>query len=197
MKQYASHLPRLVALVFCLGLLTGCSVRQWMYNQPKAEVYQASEFFADGRSARPLLPGTVPVGGVQNDQLLQTGRIDGELSEVLPFPVTSDVLNRGQQQYNIYCAPCHGLSGYGDGMVARRGGTPPTNYHTDYLRNKPVGYFFDVMTNGFRNMYPYNQKLSAEDRWTIAAYIRALQLSQNAAPDDMPSEQQQTQGMEQ
>jgi mono/diheme cytochrome c family protein len=101
--------------------------------------------------------------------------------------VTQQVLDQGEQQYNIYCAPCHGLSGYGNGMVSRRGGTPPTNYHSDYLRNQPIGYFYYVMTNGFRNMRPYDQKLTPEDRWAIAAYIRALQVSQNVPPDMVPN----------
>jgi cytochrome c553 len=204
-KTLSSYIPRLAAIGLCLLMLTGCdgllAFRQWMYDQEKAEPLEASTVFADGRSARPLVPGTVAVGTVQTDELLLTGMIDGQYASVMPFPVTGEVLDRGQQQFEIYCAPCHGLSGYGDGMVARRGGTPPTNYHSDYLRNQPIGYFYYVMTNGFRNMRPYDQKLTPEDRWAIAAYMRALQLSQNV-PADMvgtlpPEAQTELQGVQQ
>jgi mono/diheme cytochrome c family protein len=197
MKRISSYISRLAVVAFCLMMLTGCTnifaFRQWMYDQPRARAYDASTFFDDGRSARPEVPGTVAVDDVPRDGLLLTGQIDGQDATVMPFPVTEQVLNRGQQQYNIYCAPCHGLVGYGDGMVSRRGGTPPTNYHSDYLRNQPIGYFYNVMTNGFRNMRPYDQKLTPEDRWAVAAYIRALQLSQNVSSDmmeNLPAEAQ-------
>lgn len=196
-KSIALYIPRLVVIALCVSLLTGCGFRQWMYNQPKAKNYRESEFFADNRGARPLVPNTVAVGSVQVDELLYTGQVNGQDAEVMPFPVTADVLDRGELQFNVYCSPCHGLSGYGDGMVARRGGTPPTNYHTDYLRDKPAGYIFRVMTYGFRNMRSYSSKLSAEDRWAIVAYVRALQLSQNATEADLPPAQSQPQGAEQ
>ncbi len=187
----SSYIPRLAGVALCLMLLTGCTLtfRQWMYNQPKVKNLRGSEFFVDGRGARPLVPGTVARGELQMDELLETGMVDGQYSSEMPFPVTAELIDRGEQQYNIYCSPCHGLTGYGNGMVSRRGGTPPTNYHTDYLRNQPVGYLFSVMTNGFRNMRPYAQKLTPEDRWAIAAYVRALQLSQNADPGDIPPEE--------
>jgi mono/diheme cytochrome c family protein len=171
-------------------MLSGCTLtfRQWMYDQPKAKNYNANEFFADGRDARPLVPGTVAVSDEYASDVFTTGMQNGEYVTDLPMELTPELLEQGQLQYNVYCSPCHGMTGYGNGMIARRGGTPPTNYHTDYLRNQPVGYLFSVMTNGFRNMWSYEQKIPPEDRWAIAAYIRALQLSQNANADQMPPE---------
>lgn len=187
-------LGRAFALAIAIFLLAGCgdmfAFRQWMYNQSKMETYERSDFFADGRSARAPVPGTVAQDTGRTDEFFYTGLINGQEVDAMPFPVTAEVLNRGQEQFNIYCSPCHGLSGYGNGMVARRGGTPPSNYHSDYLRNKPLSHYFNVMTYGYRNMMPYNQKITAEDRWAIAAYIRTLQLSQNATPADVPPEEE-------
>lgn len=183
-------LTRLVVLGGVLVLLTACghplAFRQWMYNQPKAKYYRGSEFFEDQRSARQPVPGSVAVGNVQTDEFFYTGRIDGEEVDAMPFPVTREVLDRGQEQYEIYCASCHGISGYGNGMVARRGGTPPANYHSEYQLEQPLSHYYVVMTEGYRNMYPYNQKMSAEDRWAVAAYIRALQLSQTSDVSELP-----------
>ncbi|NJK80422.1 MAG: cytochrome c [Chloroflexaceae bacterium] len=187
----------LLALVV---LLAGCgemfAFRQWMYNQAKEETYEESEFFADRRSARVPVAGTVAQGETRTDEFFYTGLVNGQEVDALPFPVTEAMLNRGEQQYNTFCSPCHGLSGYGNGMVARRGGTPPSNYHSEYLRSKSLSHYYNVITNGYRNMMPYDQKIAPEDRWAIAAYIRALQLSQNATPEDVPPDQlNQLQGM--
>lgn len=178
-------------------LLTAC--HQDMYNQPKLQTYEPSSFFADGRASRPVVPGTVAVDQVQTDEYLYTGLIDGEEGDVMPFPVTKELLIRGQQQYAIYCAVCHGEAGYGQSMVAERGGIVPANFHQQRLRDAPVGHFFNVITNGvyrgdpnnggYQSMYSYASRIEAEDRWAVAAYIRALQLSQNATEDDVPPDQ--------
>jgi mono/diheme cytochrome c family protein len=160
-----------------------------MYNQPKAYGLRGSEFFEDSRSARPVVPGTVAVGEARTDDFFYTGLIDGQAVDQVPIEITAEVLEQGQQQYEIYCAPCHGISGYGNGMVARRGGTPPANYHSDYQLNQPISHYFVVATNGYRNMWSYEQKISAEDRWAIAVYIRALQVSQNAPETLVPEEE--------
>lgn len=201
LRTLTSYMLRLAGVTLCLFMLTGCgnllAFRQWMYNQPKAIPFRESEFFADGRSMRPIEPGTVASGTVQyQDDFFTTGLVEGQEVDALPFPITREVLDRGQQQYNVYCSPCHGLSGYGNGMVARRGGTPPANYHSDYIRTKPISHYYVVMTNGYRNMYSYASKITPEDRWAIAAYVRALQLSQNATVNDVPPDQMnQLQGM--
>lgn len=177
--------------------LAGCHVD--MYQQPKFQPYEPSSFFADGRSARPVVPGTIAVGQVQTDEYLNTGMIDGQPGTVMPFPVTEELLLRGQQKFNIYCAVCHGEAGYGQSIVAERGAIVPANYHQQRLRDAPIGHFFDVMTNGFyrgdpnkdgyQSMFSYASRIKVEDRWAIAAYIRALQLSQNATVDDVPADQ--------
>lgn len=192
---------RLVGVVLGVLILSGCgeifAFRQWMYNQPKARTYRESEFFADRRSARNPVEGTVAQGTAQTDEFFYTGLVNGQEVDAMPFPLTAAVLSRGEQQYNVYCAPCHGLTGYGNGVVARRGVTPPSNYHSDYLREKPLSHYYNVMTNGYRNMWSYEQKLTPEDRWAVAAYIRALQLSQNASLEDVPPDQlNQLQGMQ-
>jgi mono/diheme cytochrome c family protein len=123
---------------------------------------------------------------------LYAGLENGTQATDFPFPVTSDVLARGQERYDIYCTPCHGYAGYGDGVIVQRGLTPPPSFHSDRLRAAPVGHFFDVITNGFGVMYSYGDRVQPEDRWAIAAYIRALQLSQDATLDDVPPDVQPT-----
>lgn len=162
-----------------------------MYNQPRYKPLTPSEFFEDGASARPLLPNVIPRGQLREDDLLYQGKMpDGKLAVAVPIPVTKELLARGQERYNIFCSVCHGLTGQGNGMIVLRGFPPPNSYHSDRLRNAPPGYFFDIITNGYGVMYPYNYRLpDVNDRWAIVAYIRALQLSRNATPDDVSAEE--------
>lgn len=168
-----------------LLLLAGC--RADMQNQPYKRPLAESDFFADKRSARPLVEGTVARGFERADTYLYTGKIGKEVGNFMPFPVTAEVMKRGQQRFNIYCSPCHGEAGDGNGMIVQRGLKRPPSYHNERLRKAPIGYFFDVMTNGFGAMLDYSQQVKPEDRWAIAAYIRALQLSQGATQADVPA----------
>jgi mono/diheme cytochrome c family protein len=145
-----------------------------------------STFFTDHRSARPLVAGTVARGQLHEDSLLYTGKAGGADATVFPFPIDARVMARGRERFNIYCSPCHGRTGQGDGMVVRRGYRHPPTYHQDRLREAPVGHFFDVMTNGFGAMPDYAAQVKVEDRWAIAAYIRALQLSEHASLAEVP-----------
>jgi Cytochrome C oxidase, cbb3-type, subunit III len=179
----------------CVALTTltatvGC--RQDMHDQPKYEAFEASTFFQDGRASRPLVPGTVARGQLREDTHLYEGTIGGKPAETFPFRVTLQVLQRGQERYNIYCTPCHDRIGSGEGMVVRRGFRRPPSYHLDRLRQAPPGYFYDVITNGFGAMQDYSAQIPVRDRWAIVAYVRALQLSQNAALSDVPEEERQS-----
>lgn len=165
---------------------TAC--RQDMQDQPKYIPLRPSSFFDDGRSARPLVEGTVARGDLDADPVFYTGKLNGKPVDYFPFPVTKAVLERGQQRFNIYCAPCHDQTGSGFGMVVRRGYRRPPSYHIDRLRQAPDGYFFDVMTNGFGAMPDYAAQIPPRDRWDIVAYIRALQLSQHANVADATPE---------
>jgi mono/diheme cytochrome c family protein len=162
---------------------------QAMAQQPRYEPYENSRFFADNSSARPLVEGVVPRGSVSDDELLNTGRQDGELADAFPFVVDLAALARGRQRYDIYCAPCHDRAGTGNGIVVRRGYSPPPSLHEQRLRDAPAGHFFDVITNGFGAMPSYAEVVPTADRWAIVAYVRALQLSQNATLDDVPPEE--------
>ena len=174
------------ALVLSLAVLSAC--RQDMHDQPKYIPLRPSDFFADGRSARPLSEGTVARGYLDANVLLYTGKgADGKPSNEFPMPVTKELLLRGQQRFNIYCSPCHDRTGSGDGMIVRRGYRRPPTYHSDRLRQQPNGYFFDVITRGFGAMPDYAAQVQPEDRWAIVAYIRALQLSQQASINDVPA----------
>lgn len=165
--------------------LAGC--RQDMHDQPKFIPLRMSDFYSDKRSARPIVEGTVARGQLKEDTYFYTGKVGTQEGDVMPFPVTADVLARGQQRYNIYCTPCHSELGDGRGMIVQRGYRPPPSYHTDRLRKAPIGHFFDVITNGFGAMPDYATQIPVADRWAIAAYIRALQLSQNAQQGDVPA----------
>ena len=166
-------------------MISGC--RQDMHDQPKYIPLRESAFFNDDRSARPLVEGTVARGHLRDDELLYTGKAHGEDAAVFPFAVTADVMGRGQERFNIYCSPCHGRTGQGDGMVVRRGYRRPPSLHQDRLRSAPAGHFFDVITNGFGAMPDYAAQVRAEDRWAIIAYVRALQLSEHATVADVPA----------
>ena len=169
-------------------LLVGCN--NGMRDQPRYEPYEASAFFDNGMSSRPLLPNTVARGQLRSDTLLYAGQAEGRPADEFPFPVTEEVLARGQQRYNIYCTPCHGYTGHGDGIVVQRGFSPPPSFHQDRLRAAPVGHIFGVITNGLGVMYSYGERIPPEDRWAIVAYVRALQLSQNMPLADVPADQQ-------
>ncbi|HEX3069580.1 MAG TPA: cytochrome c [Thermoanaerobaculia bacterium] len=182
---HSSSFILLLALI--LLLCTAC--RQKMSNQPKYDPLEPSDFFADGMSARPRIPGTVARGELANDTFFATGKINGADGDGYPFPITAQVMDRGQERFNIYCSVCHGRTGDGNGMIPSRGLRRPPSYHTDALRNAKTGHFFDVMTNGFGAMPSYAVQVPVEDRWAIIAYIRALQLSQNATTNDLPADQ--------
>lgn len=165
-------------------VVLGC---QRMATQPYYRPYAPSDFFTNGTSARPVPADTVARGHLEDDSLLSSGKDpSGRDSQAFPFPVTREVLDRGQQRFNIYCVPCHGPAGDGDGLVVQRGFNPPPSYHTDRLRQAPVGHFFDVVTHGFGSMPAYADQVPVTDRWAIIAYIRALQLSQHVSVDQLP-----------
>ncbi len=161
-----------------------------MQNQPYFRPLQENTFYADKRSARPLVEGTVARGNERADTYFYNGRIGSEDGNYMPVPVTAELLQRGQQRFNIYCSPCHGETGNGNGMIVQRGLKRPPSYHNERLRHVPIGYFVDVMTNGYGVMLDYSQQVQPKDRWAIAAYIRALQLSQGATRADVPAGQQ-------
>src|SRR6516162_2755371 len=170
--------------VFALG---GCAdaLRQDMATQPKNRPLSPSDFFADGRSARPLVENTVARGAIDTDAFNVSKDFAG-------FPpavkVDERLLRRGEDRYKIFCTPCHGLQGNGDGMIAMRGMRRPPSYHIDRLRQAPNGYFYDVISNGFGAMYSYSERIPPADRWAIIAYVRALQLSRDIRAADLPAE---------
>jgi len=167
----------LYAFLFC-----GCQLKQDMAHQPKAKPLSPSEFFVDGRSERPLVENTVAHGSIENDELFVP-----KDSNFFPLPVNRELLERGEERYKIFCTPCHGLQGDGNGMVAMRGMRHPPTYHQDRLRQAPNGYYYDVVTNGFGAMYGYSAQIPPRDRWAIIAYVRALQLSRHAQFAELPA----------
>lgn len=176
--------------IVILMALSTAACTQWMATQPRYDPLEASDFFPDRSSARPLPAGTISRDYVEKDEFGDTGMIGGKPADRFPFPITSDLLLRGQQRYNIYCSPCHDYVGTGNGMAARRGfRRNPASFHTDEMRMSPPGHFFDVMTNGFGSMPPYANQIAARDRWAVTAYIRALQLSQWATIDRVPEDE--------
>jgi hypothetical protein len=175
---------RLVCLGMFAMLLFGC--RLDMHVQPKYLPYEPTDFFGDGRSERQPVPGTVARGQLRIDELMFTGRENGIVADKFPFPITRADLERGRERYNVYCTPCHDYTGSGRGMIVQRGFPQPPSYHIQRMREAPVGHFFEVMTNGFGAMYSYAARVDPADRWRIAAYIRVLQLSQNATIQDVP-----------
>jgi len=160
-----------------------------MHDSPRYRPYRGSDFYADGSSARPLVEGTVARGFLREDTLLNEGKVNGQQATTFPFPITRADLDRGEERYNIYCSPCHGRTGEGNGMVVQRGFKTAASYHVDRLRNAPLGYLFDVMTNGFGAMPDYKAQIPVDDRWRIVAYIRALQLTHNASAADVPADE--------
>jgi Cytochrome C oxidase, cbb3-type, subunit III len=184
MRNVRKILPGLLALLF---VTAGCRID--MHVQPYYRPLAKSDFYADGRSARNPVDGTVARGDLREDAYLYTGKINGNPGEYMPFPVTTEVLARGHERFNVYCTPCHGRVGDGNGFIPSRGLRRPPSYHIDRLRKVPLGYFFDVITNGFGVMPDYSAQIPPRDRWAISAYVRALQLSQNATAADVPAGQ--------
>jgi mono/diheme cytochrome c family protein len=174
-----------IVVAALLGALASAACRRDMHDQPKYIPLRESAFFTDQRSARPLVSGTVARGHLREDALLYTGKLNGADATMFPFVVNERVMARGHERFDIYCAPCHGRTGQGDGMIVRRGYRRPPTFHQDRLRESPVGHFFDVITNGFGAMPDYATQITAGDRWAIVAYVRALQISQSARAADL------------
>jgi mono/diheme cytochrome c family protein len=172
--------------VLALVVMAGC--RQDMHDAPRLDAFEASTFFSDGRASQNLPVGTVARGWLRADDATYTGKVNGALVDAFPFAISHDDLVRGQERFNVYCTPCHGRLGDGNGMVVQRGLRQAASYHTERLRGEPVGYFFDVITNGFGAMQGYADQVPVRDRWLIVAYIRALQLAQNANVNDVPTD---------
>jgi len=201
LRQRGVAVSCLLLTAICI-LMTACGVRFDMQDQPRYKAYKKSDFFADKRASRDPVEGTVARGQLHENKAFYTGKVDNpnpnapvttttdasgntlvssfpnDIDE-FPVPVTKELIDRGQERFNIYCIVCHGPVGNGDGMIVRRGFPKPPTYHDDRLRNAPVGHFFDVMTNGWGKMNPYAYQVQPADRWAIVAYIRALQVSQN------------------
>jgi hypothetical protein len=170
--------------MLCTLWLIAC--QQKMAVQPSYKPLQKSEFFPDDRASRPLVEGTVALNGLHEDTQFYEGEVDGKPAETFPFPVTKDVLERGQERFNIFCSPCHDRVGTGQGMIVQRGFRAPPSFHIERLRKTPVGAFFQHITKGVGVMPDYAAQIPPKDRWAIVAYIRALQLSQNANLADLP-----------
>ena len=182
-----SAVPLFAALALTAFLSAGC--RQDMHDAPRYDPLEASDAFGNGSSARPIVAGTVPRGQLNDDAFLHTGKgADNLPVAAFPFAITHDDLDRGQERFNVFCAPCHGRTGVGNGMVVQRGYRQAQSLHIDRLRMAPEGYFFDVITNGFGVMPDYRAQIAVEDRWRIIAYVRALQLSRQGATTDMPAD---------
>jgi len=181
-----------LALLVVGTAFAGSACRQDMHDQPKLEPLEGSSFFRDGRGARPIPEGTVPRNATLGDDEYTTGKAGGAFVDEFPFRVTRSTLERGRERFGIYCTPCHGAVGDGQGMVVKRGFPQPTSFHIERLRTSPAGYFFDVVTNGFGRMQGYAAQVPVQDRWAIVAYVRALQLSQDATAADVPQDERES-----
>ena len=168
---------RAFLMLTALGL-TGC--HRDMYEQPKFLPEKPNYFFSDEEVDRLPVAHTVPRGPIEDNSLFYTGTTNGALATAFPYPVTQDIVERGRELFDIHCSACHGRDGYGNGMIVQRGFPAPPSYHSDRLRNAPVGHFYEVITNGYGVMYPFGSRIIPADRWAIVAYIRALQFSQDA-----------------
>src|SRR5580698_10108551 len=175
-----------VSMLLLAGMALTSACRLDMHVQPRENPLSRSDFFPDQRSERPPIDGTVARGQLHEDAYFYTGKVGNNPGDSMPFPVSEDVLARGRERFNIYCAPCHSRVGDGNGMIVQRGYRAPPSFHTERLRKAPLGYFFDVMTNGFGAMPDYASQIPPRDRWCIVGYIRALQLSQEATMADVP-----------
>jgi mono/diheme cytochrome c family protein len=167
-------------------VLSGC--HRDMRDQPRYEPLEASAMFANHQSARPVPAGTVARGQLAKDEAVETGKSGGQFVAQVPLTINKALLARGRERFNIYCSPCHDRTGAGDGMIVQRGFRQPPSLHIDRLRGAPAGHFFDVMTHGLGAMPRYGPHIKPNDRWAIVAYIRALQLSQSATVDELPSD---------
>jgi len=165
--------------------LLGAACRQDMHDQPRFEPLEGTTLFEDGRASRPRVAGTVARGERSWDAHLMEGRIAGELATSFPQPVTAEVLARGRERFDIFCAACHDRAGTGNSIVVARGLKQPPSFHIERLRTAPPGHFFDVITRGFGAMYDLSDKLDPADRWAVVAYVRALQRSHNATLADL------------
>ncbi len=174
----------LPAAVILLVMVCGC--RKGMVENGRVKPLESSEFFTNGMTARQPVDGTVPRGGLEADTAFYQGEINGHLVTGFPMPVTLDLLERGRERFDIYCSACHSRTGSGDGMIVQRGFPAPPTYHQERLRVVPPGYLFGVITKGYGVMYSYADRVPPSDRWAIAAYIRALQFSQDARWNDVP-----------
>ena len=188
--QSTHRLAATSLLLAALAVCAGC--QQDMANQPRYEPLEPSDFFADDMASRPLVAGTVARGELNEDIAFQTGKDEeGKFVVQVPLELSREMLERGQNRFNIYCTPCHARTGDGDGMVVQRGFKRPPSFHIERLREAPSGHFFEVMTKGFASMPSYAVQIEPRDRWAIVAYIRVLQRSQNATLKDVPEEQRQ------
>lgn len=188
MQSNAMHTRNLILSLLLGGMVLVAGCRMTMSDQPRYEAYEASALFADGSSARPRVADTVARGQFPQDEHLTTGRVNGEIAESFPFTVTQTVLERGQERYEIFCTPCHGGLGDGNGIITEYGMPRATSFHDPELRDEPAGYYFTLITNGTRVMPSYADRIEPADRWAITAYIRALQLSQGAELSDVPED---------
>lgn len=169
----------------CLSLV-GCHQDMWI--QPKVSAQDSSDFFTDAAASRLPVAGTVPTDAGIIDEAVHTGYSEGKLVTSFPVEVDRKMLERGRERFEIFCTPCHGYTGDGQGMIAQRGLTlarPVATYHSDRLRQMPIGHFVDVMTSGYGVMYPLADRIEPLDRWAIAAYIRVLQRSQNVKVSEL------------
>lgn len=178
------RLSGIIVLLISATVLVGCTLD--MRDQPRYDSFEESTFFADHSSARPRVADTIARGQLQLDQQLATGRVDGKLTESFPFTVTLALLQRGHERYEVFCTPCHGLLGDGQGVVTNFGMKTPPSFHTQEMRDEPAGFFFETITDGTRVMPSYASRIPIADRWAIVAYVRALQLSQNADASQAP-----------
>ena len=181
--------PLVLAGTLAVTLLFAAGCRRDMYDQPKYDAYDPSTFFKDGSSSRQQIEGTVARGDLEADTLYHKGKVDGKDADIFPFEVDREVLELGRERYLIYCSPCHGRAGDGRGMVVRRGFSPPPTFHSEYLRKKPVGHIFGVITHGYGAMYSYAARIPVRHRWAITAYIRAMQYSREASPADLTEDE--------
>jgi len=179
-----TSLLRLLGMATLLLSSAGCENN--MRDQARIKPFQETPFFVDMRSARPLPPGTIPRGQLNENSEYYSGRNSDGFAPKAPVKITKDLLQRGRERYTIYCSVCHGADGYGRGIVVEHGFTPPSSYHVDRLRAMPDGYFFDVITHGKGAMFSYSNRVASDDRWAIVAYIRVLQMSQHATLNDVP-----------